>query len=179
MNDNERLFQKLKKMYPQMTEYGYDDKGYFIIAGDKRSHILGGIVFEMSALQSRNNQSRKKSSSKSASTTLSMQVLLPLLLSIALITIGTAEAKSKFKIEVDICCASSDSGTVKIKVKLPDGSSTSKKANLAKLAEAQDWDNVAVFIKLKHRYESFEVCISGHGCEWGEVSQPVQFKGFN
>ena len=108
-----------------------------------------------------------------------MQVLLPLLLSIALITIGTAEAKSKFKIEVDICCASSDSGHAKIKVNLPDGSSTSKKVDLAKLANQQDWDNVAVFIKLKHRYESFRVCVSGLGCQWGEVSQPVVFKGFN
>lgn len=87
------------------------------------------------------------------------------------------QAKSKFKIEVDICCVSSDSGTAKIKVKLPDGSSTSQKVNLAKLAEAQDWDNVAVFIKLKHRYESFRVCLSGYGCQWGEAGVPVQFKG--
>ena len=41
VNDNERLFQKLKKMYPQMTEYGYGDKGYFIIAGDKKIAYLG------------------------------------------------------------------------------------------------------------------------------------------
>jgi hypothetical protein len=101
---------------------------------------------------------------------------------IGLVAVGLiavpAEAKSKFKIEVQICCASSDSGSVKIKVKLPDGTSTSKKVNLAKLAEAQDWDNVAVFIKLKHRYESFKVCISGH-CQWGEAGDPVVFKGFH
>ncbi len=89
-----------------------------------------------------------------------------------------AEAKSKFKIEVDICCASSNSGSVKIKVSLPDRSSVSKKVNMAKLAEAQDWDDVAIFIKLKHRYESFRVCVSGLGCQWGEAGDPVQFKGF-
>ena len=88
------------------------------------------------------------------------------------------EAKSKFKIEVQICCVGSDSGDATIKVKLPDGSSTSKKVDLGKLAESQDWDNVSVFIKLKHKYESFKVCISGHGCQWGEAGEPVQFKGF-
>lgn len=101
------------------------------------------------------------------------------LLCVGLILIPSlqAEAKSKFKIEVDICCVSSNSGSVNIKVKLPDGSSTSKKVNLAKLAESQDWDNVAVFIKLKHRYESFRVCVSGLGCQWGEAGDAVQFKG--
>lgn len=89
-----------------------------------------------------------------------------------------AEAKSKFKIEIQICCVNSDSGNAKIKVKLPDGSSTSKKVNLAKLAEDQDWDNVSVFIKLKHRYESFRVCVNSH-CQWGEAGDPVQFKGFH
>ena len=111
----------------------------------------------MSAMQQRrNNQSGKKGSgNRTQGTTLSMQILLPLLLSIALILAVSAtgaEAKSKFKIEVDICCASSDSGHAKIKVNLPDGSSTSKKVDLAKLAEAQDWDNVSIFIKLKHCY---------------------------
>ena len=105
------------------------------------------------------------------------------LLLVGLVVVGfiivPVEAKSKFKIEVDICCASSDSGSVKIKVKLPDGTSTSQKVNLAKLAEAQDWDNVYTFIKLKHRYESFRVCVSGLGCQWGEAGDPVVFKGYN
>lgn len=135
----------------------------------------------MSAMQQRrNNQSGKKGSDNRTGTTLSMQILLPLLLSIALILAVSAtgaEAKSKFKIEVQICCVSSDSGDATIKVKLPDGSSTTKKVDLAKLADQQDWDNVSIFIKLKHRYESFKVCLSGHGCKWGEPSQPVQFKG--
>lgn len=105
--------------------------------------------------------------------------LLPALLCIGLILIpaAQAEAKSKFKIEVQICCVGSDSNDATIKVKLPDGSSTTKKVDLAKLADQQDWDNVSIFIKLKHRYESFKVCLSGHGCKWGEPSQPVQFKG--
>jgi hypothetical protein len=90
------------------------------------------------------------------------------------------EAKSTFKIDVQICCASSDSGSVTIKVKLPDGSSTSKKVNLGREAEAQDWDNVDVFIKLKHRYESFRVCVTGLGCHWGAADEgPVVFKGFH
>jgi len=107
----------------------------------------------------------------------SFKILLPLVLSIGLIAGITAQAQA-FRIEIDICCASSNSGSVKIKVKLPDGSSTSKKVNMAKLADAQDWDNVYTFIKLKHRYESFRVCVSGLGCQWGIADDPVVFKGF-
>jgi hypothetical protein len=126
----------------------------------------------------KNNKGWKKTVSKRIQTALVLQVVFAILC-VSLITSGV-EAKSKFKIEVQICCASSDSGSVKIKVKLPDGTSTSKKANLAKLAEAQDWDNVSVFIKLKHRYESFRVCVSGLGCQWGAAGEgPVQFKGFH
>ena len=107
-----------------------------------------------------------------------MKTLIFLLVGLVVVglIIVPVEAKS-FKIEVDICCASSDSGSVKIKVKLPDGSSESKKVNLAKLAEQQDWDNVYTFIKLKHRYESFRVCVSGLGCQWGEAGDAVVFKG--
>lgn len=134
----------------------------------------------MSKMQQDENSQGRKNHQRSTKTKVVLS-LLPALLCIGLILIpaAQAEAKSKFKIEVDICCASSDSGSVKIKVKLPDGSSTSQKVNLAKLAEAQDWDNVAVFIKLKHRYESFRVCVSGLGCQWGEAGDPVVFKGFN
>ena len=106
-----------------------------------------------------------------------------LLILITLVSIGLiilpSQAEAKFKINVQICCASSDSGNVKIKVKLPDGSSTSKKVNLGKLSEQQDWDNVDISIKLKHRYESFRVCVTGLGCQWGEAGDPVQFKGFD
>jgi hypothetical protein len=125
-----------------------------------------------------NGKRRKKTVSKRIQTALVLQIVFAVLC-VSLITSGV-EAKSKFKIEIQICCASSDSGSVKIKVKLPDGTSTSKKANLAKLAEAQDWDNISVFIKLKHRYESFRVCVSGLGCQWGAADEgPVQFKGFH
>lgn len=106
-----------------------------------------------------------------------LTIIMIAAIGLILIPAAGAEAKSKFKIEVQICCVGSDSNDATIKVKLPDGSSTTKKVDLAKLAEQQDWDNVSVFIKLKHRYESFKVCLSGHGCQWGEPSQPVQFKG--
>ena len=108
-----------------------------------------------------------------------------ILILVALIGIGliiivpAAQTEAKFKINVQICCVGSDSGSVKIKAKLPDGTSTSKKVNLAKLADKQDWDNVDVFIKLKHRYESFRVCVTGLGCQWGEAGDPVQFKGYD
>ena len=123
-----------------------------------------------------NNKRWEKAFSKRIQTALVLQVVFAVLC-VSLITSGV-EAKSKFKIEVDICCASSDSGNVKIKVKLPDGTSTSQKVNLAKLANEQDWDNVYTFIKLKHRYESFRVCVSGLGCQWGEAGDPVVFKGY-
>jgi len=123
-----------------------------------------------------NNKRWEKAFSKRVQTALVLQVVFAVLC-VSLITSGV-EAKSKFKIEVDICCASSDSGNVKIKVKLPDGTSTSQKVNLAKLANEQDWDNVYTFIKLKHRYESFRVCVSGLGCQWGEAGDPVVFKGY-
>ena len=131
----------------------------------------------MSEMQKRRNDKVRNHTSKGAKTTVVLSCLLTVLC-IAVALTPTVEAKSKFKIEVQICCADSDSGNVKIKVKLPDGSSTSKKVNLAKLAEDQDWDNVSVFIKLKHRYESFKVCVSGLGCQWGAADEgPVQFKG--
>ena len=123
-----------------------------------------------------NNKRWEKAFSKRIQTALVLQVVFAVLC-VSLITSGV-EAKSKFKIEVDICCTSSDSGSVKIKVKLPDGTSTSQKVNLAKLANEQDWDNVYTFIKLKHRYESFRVCVSGLGCQWGEAGDPVVFKGY-
>ena len=139
---------------------------------------------EMSTMQERPiSQSRKSKQIGRKNPTILLQLVLPLFC-LALVAVGLiivpsqAEAKSKFKIEVQICCANSDSGSAKIKVKLPDGSSTSKKVNLAKLAEDQDWDNVSVFVKLKHRYESFKVCVSGLGCQWGAADEgPVQFKG--
>src|SRR6185369_1927713 len=124
-----------------------------------------------------NNKRWEKAFSKRVQTALVLQVVFTLLL-IAVAITPTVAAKSKFKIEVDICCASSDSGSVKIKVKLPDGTSTSQKVNLAKLANEQDWDNVYTFIKLKHRYESFRVCVTGLGCQWGEAGDPVVFKGY-
>lgn len=124
-----------------------------------------------------NGKGWKKTFSKRIQTALVLQVVFAILC-VSLITSGV-EAKSKFKIEVDICCASSDSGNVKIKVKLPDGSNEQKKVNLAKLANEQDWDNVAYFFKLKQRYESFRVCVSGLGCQWGEAGDPVVFKGFH
>jgi hypothetical protein len=129
----------------------------------------------------RNNKIRKNYN-ESTKTAVLLQTLLPLLFvgivaGLIVIPAAQAEAKSKFKIEVQICCVSSDSGNAKIKVKLPDGTSTSKNVNLGKLADEQDWDNVSVFFKLKHRYESFKVCVSGLGCQWGEAGDPVQFKG--
>jgi len=137
----------------------------------------------MSPLQKRrNSESRTSKQIGRKNPTLLLQFVLPLfcLVVVGLILIPSqTEAKSKFKIEIQICCVNSDSGNAKIKVKLPDGSSTSKKINLGKLAEQQDWDNVDVIIKLKHRYESFRVCVSGLECQWGEAGVPVQFKGFH
>ena len=134
---------------------------------------------EMSKMQKVNSNKDGKNKSTRTQTTVILSLVFAILISGLILVPSQAEAKSKFTIEVQICCASSDSGSVKIKVKLPDGSSTSKKANLAKLAEAQDWDNVSVFIKLKHRYESFRVCVSGLGCQWGAADEgPVKFKGF-
>ena len=137
---------------------------------------------EMSTMQERPiSKSRTGKQIGRKNPTLLLQLVFPLfcLVVVGLIIVPSqAEAKSKFKIEVQICCANSDSGNAKIKVKLPDGSSTSKKVNLGKLADQQDWDNVSVFIKLKHRYESFKVCVSGLGCQWGAADEgPVQFKG--
>ena len=129
-------------------------------------------------MQKRGNDKVGNHTGTRTKTTLVLSLLLTVLC-IAVALTPTVEAKSKFKVEVQICCASSDSGSVKIKVKLPDGTSTSKKVNLAKLAEAQDWDNVDVFVKLKHRYESFKVCVSGLGCHWGAADEgPVVFKGY-
>lgn len=141
------------------------------------------IENEMPTMQKgRISESRTSKQIGGKDPTLLLQFVLPLF---CLVVIGLtlipsqAEAKSKFKIEVQICCVNSDSDNAKIKVKLPDGSSTSKKVNLGKLAEQQDWDNVDIFIKLKHRYESFRVCVSGLECQWGEAGDPVQFKGFH
>lgn len=132
---------------------------------------------EMSTLQKESSHKDGKNNPKRTQTAAILSLVSAILIS-GLILIPVA-VEAKFKIEVQICCVSSDSGNAKIKVNLPDGTSTSKKVNLAKLAESQDWDNVAVFIKLKHRYESFRVCVSGHGCQWGEAGDAVQFKGFN
>jgi hypothetical protein len=134
---------------------------------------------EMSKMQERQSNQNGKNNPKRTEATGILFLMSAILILGLVILPSQAEAKSKFKIEIQICCASSDSGNVKIKVKLPDGSSTSKKVNLGKLAEQQDWDNVDVVIKLKHRYESFRVCVSGLGCQWGEADVPVQFKGFN
>lgn len=132
----------------------------------------------MSKMQiSESNQNGKNNTSRTK--TAGVLSLMSGILILGLVILPAhVEAKSKFKIEVDICCVSSDSGHVKIKVKLPDGTSTSKKVDLGKLADQQDWDNVSVFIKLNHRYESFRVCVNSY-CQWGEAGDPVQFKGFH
>jgi len=133
----------------------------------------------MSKMQKeRSNQSGKNNPANTQATVI-LSLMSAILILGLIVLPSQAEAKSSFKIEIQICCASSDSGNAKIKVKLPDGSSTSKKVNLGKLAGEQDWDNVSVFMKLKHRYESFRVCVSGLGCQWGNAGEPVQFKGFN
>jgi hypothetical protein len=132
---------------------------------------------EMFEMQKRRNDKIRNNHGKTAKTALVLSIVSSLLC-LALIA-APAEAKSKFKIEVQICCANSDSGSVKVKAKLPDGSHTSKKVNLAKLADKQDWDNVSVFLKLKHRYESFKVCVTDLGCQWGEAGDPVVFRGLD